>query len=61
MEKNGLLYHRFQNGKLFEDHVDQLVVREVLRNDILEKVHGGVTGGHLGEQKTMYKIRQRVF
>ena len=36
MEKNGLLYHRFQNGKLFEDHIDQLVVPEVLRNDIAD-------------------------
>ena len=33
----------------------QLIVPNVYRNDILKKLHSGVVGGHLGQDKTLIK------
>ena len=39
----------------------QLVVPQSLRDDILQELHAGVLGGHLGEEKTTLKLRQRFY
>ncbi|KRX51308.1 Retrovirus-related Pol polyprotein from transposon [Trichinella sp. T9] len=41
------------------DH--QLVVQQTLRQDILQCLHSGPEGGHLGKKKTLWKIRQRFY
>ena len=39
----------------------QLVVPRALRQEILEELHAGSTGGHLGEEKTLGKLKQRFY
>ncbi|KRY06545.1 Retrovirus-related Pol polyprotein from transposon [Trichinella patagoniensis] len=39
----------------------QLVVPQTLRQDILQCLHSGPEGGHLGKKKTLWKIRQRFY
>ena len=52
-------------GPLFRHYEDtsgkekwaQLVALELLRKEILSSIHNGVTAGHLGEEKTLGKLR----
>ena len=39
----------------------QLVVPMSLRNEVLQELHAGVTRGHLGEEKTLSRLRQRLY
>ena len=39
----------------------QLVVPKKFRQDILRDLHEGVTGGHLGEAKTLSKLKERYY
>ena len=39
----------------------QLVVSKKFRQDILRDLHEGVTGGHLGEVKTLSKLKERFY
>ena len=39
----------------------QLVVPRALRDEVMEEIHSGVTGGHLGEERTTHQLRQRFY
>lgn len=39
----------------------QLVVPQKFRTDILKHLHEGVTGGHLGQDKTLHKLKERFY
>ena len=39
----------------------QLVVPKKFRQDILRDLHEGMTGGHLGEVKTLSKLKERIY
>ena len=39
----------------------QLVVPRVLQESVLEELHAGDTGGHLGVDKTVHKLKQRFY
>jgi hypothetical protein len=39
--------------------IAQIIVRPSRVNDVLAVLHGGPSGGHLGVNKTLSKIRQR--
>jgi len=39
----------------------QLVVPKTFRTDILKHLHEGVTGGHLGQEKTLNKLKERFY
>ena len=39
----------------------QLVVPQKFRSDILKSLHEGVTGGHLGQEKTLSKLKERFY
>ena len=39
----------------------QIVVPRSLRQEILEELHAGSTGGHLGEEKTLERLKQRFY
>lgn len=56
---NGLLY-RNPGGA---DGVNslQLVVPSTLREDILREVHGGSCSGHMGEDKTVGRLKERYY
>ena len=60
MVKNNLLYRRYEDDKGSSQHL-QLVIPRVLRRLILKELHGGVSGGHLGEQKTTNRLKERFY
>ena len=39
----------------------QLVVPQKFRTDILKHLHEGVTGGHLGQDKTLHNLKERFY
>ena len=56
-----------QNGSLFRRYEDisghkkwaQLVVPQMVRKEVLNALHSGFAGGHLGEDKTLDKLKER--
>ena len=57
--RNNLLYRQFQNPD-GTSHL-QLVVPRKLRDEILQEVHGGITSGHFGEDKTLCRLKERFY
>ena len=45
-----------EKGKWF-----QLVVPQAVRNEVFGVLHNGITGGHLGENKTLGKMKERFY
>ena len=43
------------------DGVNQLVVPDSLRDEVLHGVHEGVGGGHLGVEKTVAKLKEHFY
>ena len=39
----------------------QLIVPQPLRSDIVKEAHQGISGGHLGQEKTLHRIKQRFY
>ena len=37
------------------------MVPQVLRNEILDALHNGIAGGHLGEDKTLGKLKEHFY
>ena len=58
--KDGTLRRRFEDTQTQSSWL-QLVVPRSLREEILQELHAGVLGGHLGEDKTLLKIRERFY
>ena len=52
--KDSLLWRTYQSQETSQPHL-QLVVPKCLRDNILEDIHGGTMGAHLGEEKTLYR------
>ena len=48
----GLLFRRYEDCQGNEQYI-QLVLPESLTADVLNSLHSGVAGGHLGEEKTL--------
>ena len=57
---HGLLCRNYENGNGIQSHL-QIVVPKKLQPEVLQEIHGGVLGGHLGEDKTMSKLKQRFY
>ena len=55
----GTLYCRVPCGK--SGSVDKLIIPKLLQSEILEDLHAGVLGGHLGEEKTLNKLKERFY
>ena len=58
-----------QDGLLFRDYQDtkgnhkwaQLLVPKALQEEVVSSLHGGVASGHLGDEKTISRIRERFY
>ena len=58
-----------QDSLLFRDYQDpkgnqkwaQMLVPKALQEEVVSSLHGGVTSGHLGEEKTINRIRERFY
>ena len=57
----GVLYCKFPQKKFVSICSDKLVVPEVLKKDILNSLHSGPFGRHLGEDKTLEKLKERFY
>ena len=57
---NGVLYHTHESNDGKSTHL-QLIVPASLQTQILQEVHGGKSSGHLGEEKTLAKLRERFY
>ena len=57
---NGLLYRIFEEPKQ-DRHWFQLVVPQEHRPKVLAALHEGVAGGHLGQEKTFSRIKERFY
>ena len=58
--KDGTLWRHYEDvpRKL---NILQLVVPASLREEVLQELHAGVTGGHLGEEKTLSRLRECLY
>ena len=57
---DGLLYRQFADSSKSQYWV-QLVVPKKYRSEILAALHDGVAGGHLGQEKTFSRVRERFY
>ena len=57
--KNGVLFREFLGPQ--EDLVLQLVVPADRREEVLRDLHEGAFGGHLGEEKTLARLKERFY
>ena len=55
---HGLLKRKFDDAKGTSSWT-QLVLPRSLREEVMQEMHSGVTAGHLGEEKTLHKIKER--
>ena len=58
--KDRLLFRRYEDCHGKQQRA-QLVVPESLKTEVLDSLHGGVAGGHLGEDKTLSKLWERFY
>ena len=56
---NGLLYRRFEKADGMS-HL-QLIVPKSMQEEIVREAHAGPMGGHLGEEKTKDKVKERFY
>ena len=60
MISNGVLWRHFAQPMEDKGWL-QLVTPKVLRKDILRELHEGVAGGHLGQDKTLHRLKERFY
>ncbi len=58
--KDGILYRRYVSTGGQVTH-NQLVIPKVSREELLEELHSGSGGGHLGEEKTRGRLMERFY
>ena len=58
--KDQLLFRCFEPDSEGTCHY-QLIVPQSLRSTVLEEVHAGVVGGHLGQEKTLARLKERFY
>ena len=59
--RNGLLYRKYIDRKHPSRVQYQLVVPPKLSSQVLKEIHEGAMGGHLGEEKTLQKLKDRFY
>lgn len=60
MVKDGVLWRQFEDPEGVSRFL-QLVVPQVLREEVLKELHAGIVGGHLAEDKTMTRLKERFY
>ena len=56
--KNRVLWRRFESK---EGTSSQLIVPREIRKEVLHELHAGAVGGHLGEEKTLGRLKERFY
>ena len=57
--ENGILYRRYEGSD--GDTSLQVVAPKEIREDIMQQLHEGAFGAHLGENKTLYQLKERFY
>ena len=57
---DGVLQRKFESPDGLSVHW-QTVIPKTMREEFLQHVHGGITGGHLGREKTADQIQRRAY
>ena len=57
--KGGVLWRVIENGG--GNEVQQLIFLQGLRTEVLQELHSGAVRGHLGEEKTLKKLKERFY
>ena len=57
--ENGILYRRYEGSD--GDTFLQLVAPREIREEIVQQLHEGAFGAHLGENKTLYRLKERFY
>ena len=60
MIKEGVLYRNYEDAHGLGQHL-QLIVSKQSREEILRDMHGGALGGHLGEAKTLSRVKEQFY
>ena len=58
---NNVLYRKWENNERQGKIVHQIVLPKSLRRNAFLLLHAATIAGHLGQQKTVSKIRQRFY
>ena len=58
--RDGIMYRRFEDPEGIQDHW-QLIVPYQYRREVIERAHGGMTGGHMGVKKTQDQVSRRMY
>ena len=58
--QRGVLYRKWETEDGENFHL-QLILPKTRVKEVLEEIHNGISGGHLGVNKTMEKVRQRFY
>ena len=58
--KDGLLFRKFESQDGTSSYL-QWVVPSSLQKEILDELHGGTQSGHLGEEKTLSRLKERFY
>jgi len=57
--RNGVMYRRYSSAQLSETL--QLLVPSVYRPEVVRQAHKGLTGGRMGERRTLEQVRRRAY
>ena len=58
--RNGILYRYYEPPNESQSWL-QLVVPSSLQSEIIKDAHEGTVGGHLGQDKTLHRVKQRFY
>ena len=58
--QEGLLFRNYQDAS-GNTQWSQLVVPKALQEEVIYSLHGGVASGHLGEEKTLSRLREKFY
>ena len=59
MLENGILYRQYKGSD--GDTFLQLVAPREIREEIVQQLYEGAFGAHLGENKTLYRLKERFY
>jgi hypothetical protein len=58
--RNGVLQHNWESANR-QSQIVQIVLPWSRMNNVLTKLYGGLSGGHLGVNKTLNKVQQQYY
>ncbi|KRZ82889.1 hypothetical protein T08_5602 [Trichinella sp. T8] len=60
LEEDGLIW-RYRRGLMAEERAKQVLVPRTLRNEVMQSMHDSRYAGHVGERRTLARVRSRFY